>query len=56
MDLPNSFTEAAEKVITSRMRDEAVANAKRAGSNKIERVTGFKFPKHAPKFKMPGDK
>lgn len=53
---PKSHTEALERQITKGMREDAVAAAKKAGSNKIARITGYKFPKRDQGFKMPSDK
>ncbi len=53
---PKSHTEALERQITKGMREDAVAAAKKTGSNKIEKVKGFKFPKRQQGFKMPSEK
>lgn len=56
LSYPKSYIEAAEALITNRLRDEAVTEATRAGSKLTAKVKGFKFSKHTPGFKMPGDK
>ena len=56
LNYPKSYTQAIEASITKGLREDAAAAAKKAGSNKIERVKGFKFPRRDAGFKMPGDK
>ena len=56
LNYPKSFTENIEATITKGLREDAAAAAKKAGSNTIARVKGFKFPKRPQGFKMPSDK
>lgn len=47
-----SYNQALEAKVTKALRAAAAAEAKARGSNKTRKVKGYKFPKHAPAFRM----
>ena len=54
MKASREFYQGIEKLITQARREEAAATAKKARSNKTEKVPAFKFPKgrHVKHFNM----
>lgn len=54
MKASKEFSQGIERLITQVWREEAVAAAKKAGSNKTEKVPAFRFPtgRHVKRFNM----
>lgn len=52
----NHYMQQIERQYTKGLREDAAAAAKKAGSNKIAKVQGFRFPRRTRGFKMPSEK